>query len=165
MQHFRCALSQKAAAPAVERDLRKKSLLNAFQNCKTNSSAGTSTGNPNMQRNEAVRTPASYPPKRDGGAVFPAEGGSEPCSFESTTSSRTCRLVAGVYAVEPLAVHVVQRRLRLDFLRQSPLRRGLVQDERSADRDWHRRHRPCRPRGAFGRCLADHSRLVNGDHR
>ena len=35
-------------------------------------------------------TLASSSPKRDGAAVLPADGGSEPCSFESTTP-RTCR--------------------------------------------------------------------------
>ena len=60
-------------------------LLNAFQNCKTNSRAGASTGNHNLQRNDAEKSPASSPLKRDGVAVLPADEWSEPCSFESTT--------------------------------------------------------------------------------
>jgi hypothetical protein len=60
-------------------------LLNAFQNCKTNFSARTSAGIPNLQGNDGERTPASNSPKRDGAAVLPADGvtGSEPSSFES----------------------------------------------------------------------------------
>ena len=82
-----CALARKAAAPAVERvaAIFGNGLLNAFQNCKTNSRAGASTGNHNLQRNDAEKAPASSPLKRDGAAVLPADGGSEPCSFESTT--------------------------------------------------------------------------------
>ena len=46
--------------------------------------------NPQSAVNDAETTPASSPPNRDGAAALPADGGSEPCSFESTTP-RTCR--------------------------------------------------------------------------
>ena len=40
-------------------------------------------------------TLASSSPKRDGAAVLPADGGSEPCSFESTTPCRSAGRVGG----------------------------------------------------------------------
>ena len=44
-------------------------VTNAFQNCKTNFSAGTPAGLPNLLRKDADKTPASSPPKSDGAAA------------------------------------------------------------------------------------------------
>ena len=86
-----CALARNAAAPAVERvaPIFGIGLLNSFQNCKMNSGAGASTGNPNLQRNDAEMTPASNPPKCDGAAVLRADRvtGSEPLFLREHHSS------------------------------------------------------------------------------
>ena len=65
-----CALTQRRlhlpAQNALSGWLRSSEWLvtNAFQNCKTNFSAGTPAGLPNL-RKDADKTPASSPPKRD----------------------------------------------------------------------------------------------------